>query len=394
MAVPKLRNSRVFSISTTISHMEKDKEFKLLQKQSNSHTVQTAKMIVVMMVPVIALVSIAGVSMASSQSNYIQTRTAYNSITPSFSLTELIGSLQEERGITTMYLSTESPSTTLVAKMVHIQDNVVMSMTKIATWNVLTVNNVVMMSTNDLHRYVATHRLSLMVKNITFSYNIDFYTNVTLALLEAVTDGIELPAEGDLWKTFVAFDSILRASDACGIQRALGGVFFSMGGLSDEYILHFIRLDDGLDLFMKQCFRYNRLVKAMYLSGYAEMESVMLSLASIKSRIMQIGGMAANSTPVVDQRDVEMGIEWFDNITKYIALLTKLRIELMTDVMAELAAAMSRVRQSFILYICLMVVVVIGCLLLAAWYSNSINTLMRNMSDYSKKMNVSEYTET
>ena len=393
MAVPKLRNSRVFSISTTISHIEKDKEFKLLQKQSNSHTVQTAKMIVVMMVPVIALVSIAGVSMASSQSNYIQTRTAYNSITPSFSLTELIGSLQEERGITTMYLSTESPSTTLVAKMVHIQDNVVMSMTKIATWNVLTVNNVVMMSTNDLHRYVATHRLSLMVKNITFSYNIDFYTNVTLALLEAVTDGIELPAEGDLWKTFVAFDSILRASDACGIQRALGGVFFSMGGLSDEYILHFIRLDDGLDLFLKQCFRYNRLVNAMYLSGFAEMESVMLSMASIKSRIMQIGRMAANSTPVVDQRDVEMGIEWFDDITKYIALLTKLRIELMTDVMAELAAAMSRVRQSFILYICLMVVVVIGCLLLAAWYSNSINTLMRNMSDYSKKMNVSIYTE-
>ena len=371
--------------------MEKDKDFKLLQKQSSSHTVQTVKMIVVMMVPVVALVSIAGVSMASSQNNYIQTRRAYNSITPSFSLTELIGSLQEERGITTMYLSTDSPSSNLVAKMVHIQDNVVLSMAKITTWNVLIVNSVVMMSTNDLHRYLADHRLSLMMKNMTFSNNIDFYTNVTLALLEAVTDGIELPAEGDLWKTFVAFDSILRASDSCGIQRALGGVFFSRGGLNDEYILHFIRLDNALDLFLQQCFRYNRLVHAMYLSGYAEMKPVMQSLATIKSRIMKIGGM--NSTAAVDQHAVDMGIEWFDNITKYIALLTKLRIELMTDVMAELAVAMSNVRQSFILYICLMVVVVIGCLLLATWYSSSINSLMRSMSDYSKKMNVSTHTQ-
>ena len=393
MAGPKPRRSRVFSISTTISQLERETDYKLLQKQSDSHVMQTVRMIVVMMVPVVALVSIAGVSMATSQARYEQTSTAYDSITPSFFLAELIGTLQKERGITTMFLSTNVRSASLITKVVSIQKNVNASLAKIVNWPQLLVNGSELRSMAAVSDYLIGHRREILsTANVTVSDNIAFYTNMTQALLSAVTEGIVLPADSQLWKKFVAFDSVLRAGDACGIQRALGSVYFSRGGLRHELVLHFIRLENTVNMYLQQAFRYYNPVLVMYVAAQSEIVPVMQSLRATKDRIMEIGQDDANSSALDGIVAIDMGIEWFDNITKYISLLAKLRVRITKDVLEELADAMRKVRQSFILYVCLMVGIVAGCLVLAIWYSSCINTLMRRMSDYSKKMNVSGHS--
>ena len=76
-------------------------------------------------------------------------------------------------------------------------------------------------SKEDVSEYIETHRNRTAQKDVYISFedNIHFYTGINIAMLDICAKEI---AAADMDRLLVAFDAILRAGDAVGIQRAMG----------------------------------------------------------------------------------------------------------------------------------------------------------------------------
>ena len=59
-------------------------------------------------------------------------------------------------------------------------------------------------------------QLQVVTSVISVEENLWFYTNVTQALLKAVSSAVYLPPDSHLWKTAVTFSSSQQAVDAAG----------------------------------------------------------------------------------------------------------------------------------------------------------------------------------
>ena len=79
----------------------------------------------------------------------------------------------------------------------------------------------VLESKADLSDILDAHRNAIDDPKVTFSldYNIKFYTNITIGLLDMCSKQISAQ---DMDRLLVAYDVVMRAVDAVGIQRALG----------------------------------------------------------------------------------------------------------------------------------------------------------------------------
>ena len=82
-------------------------------------------------------------------------------------------------------------------------------------------------------------------------------------------------------------ESLLRVTDAAGIQLALGAVFYTFGSISDLDKEHFIRLESQFDLFLQQSFGYHDECNTHYDRGMQQLRSLELSLQTSKTNIMQ-----------------------------------------------------------------------------------------------------------
>ena len=58
------------------------------------------------------------------------------------------------------------------------------------------------------------------------AYIINRYTVLTSALLNKGLSSVHLHSKDDLWRALVSLDTLMKASDIAGIQRALGSSYF------------------------------------------------------------------------------------------------------------------------------------------------------------------------
>ncbi len=108
------------------------------------------------------------------------------------------------------------------------------------------------------------HRTSVNTTEVDIDTNIVFYTNITLALLSSMTANIILPNKGRNWHQFVAFNSILLAGDAVGIQRALGASYFAACYITTFDLSWFLRLQAEVGNYLEQVFYYSPSTKERY----------------------------------------------------------------------------------------------------------------------------------
>lgn len=122
-------------------------------------------------------------------------------------------------------------------------------------WIPFTANSTAFTSPAIFMSRLEEHRAATHVTNMSLGHNIRFYTNLTLGLLDAMVQGVQLPQKGEVWMKYVAFTSILRAHDAVGIQRALGSSYYAACGLTEEHTLWFKELDTQSATLLQQAFR-------------------------------------------------------------------------------------------------------------------------------------------
>ena len=105
--------------------------------------------------------------------------------------------------------------------------------------------------------HILTFRDRVLIgEDVDLQDDIDFYTELTHGMMDAMMANVQLPPSQSIWKMFIAYDSLMRASDAVGILRALGSSFFTKCGFTEPEIMWFASLDTESQTYMDTAFRY------------------------------------------------------------------------------------------------------------------------------------------
>ena len=125
-----------------------------------------------------------------------------------------------------MYLSSNKTNRDAGQKLTAAHGKTSASIVSLSNWFELhIIQNVFLKTKDDLLNYIQKFNTDVfMVKEpISLREAIKFYTDIDLALLDQMASRISVPEHDRL---LVALYALLRASDAVGIQRALGAAYW------------------------------------------------------------------------------------------------------------------------------------------------------------------------
>ena len=374
--------SRVFgSGSTTTSGRREEMEVERLMHHESEHRgVQMAKMLSVVMIPVGALVVITAVAISSSLASNVAMKRSLRSLANTPALDELVVCIQRERGVSSIYLGVRKFDRSMYGDLQRTRETLGRQLQRLDTWVRISVDGRQLNSSAEFLAYLRAYRARIETRNVSQDDNIFFYTNLTQAFIGAITTAIILPKEGEVWKKLIALESVLRATDAYGLQRAIGAAFFASGGnLSDENQEFFIRLESLVESFLAQSFRY---LDAQYYAGYAARIAENRPLVdSVEQNKQLIIRHASSAEP----DHIMIGSEtWFAQSTAIIDFLTPLRQRIVRSIEHDLDAFERHSNRTLLAYCLVLVVVVAACVGLALWYAVCLRGIAARMATYTR----------
>ena len=127
------------------------------------------------------------------------------------------------------------------------------SLSQITTWYPFAVSSVQLSSPESMQYFIKFHRKLLSFNTVTLNQNLEWYSNLTSAILDTLVELVQVPDDEIFWKFYMSYDSILRSIDTVGIQRALGSVFYSTCGLSSANLQWFRTLDNMVCSYHLSC---------------------------------------------------------------------------------------------------------------------------------------------
>ena len=356
----------------------------LMKNETENRGFQMAKMLSVVMVPVLALVVITAFAISSSLASDMQMKRSMASLSDTPALDKLVLMLQRERGMSSMYLSLESPDVTTYKNLLRTQKDVTLQLINLKSWMLVDVNGILLNSKLEFMDYMNEYRARVELHNVSETGNIHFFTNLTQTFIDAITATIILPQQGEVWKKLIALESILRAADGYGVQRAIGASFFASGGhIHEENREYFIRLDSLVQSFLAQSFRY---LSEQHRRRYAvEISKKQIMVASVLEKKRIVIEHARHPTHTTSQL-INMREAWFADITSYIDFLAPFRQRILLSIESDLDQFEKESKTNLLAYSMSMILVVCVCISLAMWYAACIRRMTGKMRSYTLGM--------
>ena len=200
--------------------------------------------------------------------------------------------------------------------------------TEVTIWEPVEINAQLLSTKFMLKDHISVHREQATSQPMTIDHNLNFYTNITLNLLNALVNSVQVPPEDDFWKLYISYDSILRAGDAAGIQRALGSAFYASCWLSKEHQEWFMTLENLAQSYLDESYRFLPVTKQWYGEKNGEL---------VRKKEEIVGSPEDATCYEASEADrTQMGFIWFDNMTTYLGHLGGIRQRIQTMMIEQL----------------------------------------------------------
>lgn len=262
----------MFSIQTAQAGKEFREIRQLIKDQQAGGRRHIAKMMAVILLPIGALLALSVFDLVSETQVYTTAEGVQQSMTASYDLTTLIVNLQNELGLTALHITAQN----VLLSDHSTQHSAASNATIVQTTNSVSIDNDKVMEnlTNARKAVDATIGyvkswlpITFASQNRTFTTVADLfssitafrhfldsdfdhpgdagdiaatvalYTNITGALIGTMISNVEITLFSDLWRYFVAVESLLMASDATGLVGALGSTYFVRCYLDDARLV-------------------------------------------------------------------------------------------------------------------------------------------------------------
>ena len=387
-----LASSRVSSMASTYSTQEERRKLQELTNTSNKEKVnRIVKMNLVIILPIISLLALTGIMLQMSRQTAKQIERAKTDIEFSLAVSGIVNNLQIERGTTAMYMSSNATDIGEIERIQKVRNNTDNSRKavppnlrvtsrgfKSATFEAESLKDIL----NGLRGDIDTNKVNM--KEMIFNY-----TTLNHRLLDLSLASVDLPTKGMPWRAIVAINTLSRASDSVGIQRALGSTFFVTCGFDKETELWFMELETELQTYMQLSFFYDPASNSEYLNALDKIDDIMNRLIYMKSIIQEnYKNDLTQCTALTETERLANGTIWFETMTVFIEILREVREKAGQNMLEMLRKVLRDSEKNVAMYTTVTVVISIASLLLGIIYANSINKMTEEIRKYSDKVSI------
>ncbi|XP_074654765.1 uncharacterized protein LOC141908568 [Tubulanus polymorphus] len=334
--------------------------------------IQMFKLLFLTMIPIFTLCVLTILDMAVINRNNIIKGMIRDVIKFSTEAGTLVHQLQKERDMTTLHLSTLGSETRMFLKEVYPQ--VDMAVSKMSKWQGNTKKDGAHFRTKfEFQQLLMEHRLRLKPENTNVYKEIDFYTRTIAVFIDWMYDAIQESRDGDVWRTLVAYQLLVMAKEDLGIERTLGGLYYSKGRFSSykDYLWWLERHHAGIGN-LETAIQFSGFVaKIMEEEKNSHRKNFTLSITSMREEISRNDYMSTNAS-------LEMSTWWFDNMTIYMDMYFKVQVKLADYIMERLGASILRDVKDISVGIGLFMIVLVICPVIIV----SVRAIMNDVQRY------------
>ncbi|XP_070582300.1 uncharacterized protein [Ptychodera flava] len=317
--------------------------------------IQLAKMLLLMLVPVLSLAVLAVLDLhgiAYGNSVDIQVR---NVIRFSRDVGVLLSRLQRERDMTALYISVIGPENkAYLTETYPLTDS---ALEELQEWP---VNTHILRALpffrkkEDFRRHLAGHRADIDKSKTTVYDEINFYTDAIQIFIDWLYESVGNSKGTGLWQTLVAYQFLIVSNVDTGIERTLGSVFFSRGGFdrNDDYIWYLEKYNVGRTNF-KASKKYSPLIESLYDEAVKNLQENFTHTID-DMRLIVLNNEAR-------QPDFEEAALWFDSMTVYIGILASVQKNMADEILIKLEKELENDTEAIAISIFLVIVVLIMC---------------------------------
>lgn len=343
----------------------------------------------------VILVSIAGWIMFSffalSRAINVQLATtdAINNLELTLAFSAIVQYLQRERGMSTSFLVTENATFATVDKIALNAENIeqILQSVKWPRHGIKCIKCPYVDLTEDgMIDSLKQHRSKVENRTVELFYNLEYYTNLTTSLINHIKNSVTLTTDSGIQRSIDASSALLLLTDAVGIQRALGTIFFTGCGWSSEYVEnYFMQLHGRSSAFLDIAISYYKKIELQYFQALQKS----FSLAHVIDRDATYELFSDYEALCMSYSKLEKeakSVEWFQNMTVYIDMYFDIREEMNTYIKYSLKDLQEYSIIEFVMYFIILVTSVIVSCLMVLWYTHKIVSLTENLADYLQKV--------
>lgn len=380
----KVSPSRTQSFNSSTMD-ERDKLADLLDTSARHKLWQMAKMLSVIIIPVVTLLVLAALALGRSVQIQMTVTLTQEAIDQNYQFGKLIESLQSERDYTSFFWGTGISNITQALNSVYKRhentDKAIYNLT--VPWNEsLSINN----KTYERKEYLVLElqRFRNQMERdekLLVSDSMAYYNRIIEDLSNVATVTTGLPANEHLWLWLVSNDVTLRSADTAGQQMSYGGTAFIKCGLDPSTEAKYITVDTTDQIMFN-------LVRVYYESAtYFDVrhEEIRDSLEYMKKLILSDAYATQCNVTNLKTRYHQAEL-WFGNMTQYIEIFQEIRVRLHEDITTELNSIVNNAQEDLVLYSSIMTVVTLACLITSMWYASCIDAMTTKMGLFAKNI--------
>lgn len=375
----------VRSIASGLTEVASFNARQKVSQPEQKREVQLAKMITVILIPVISVIILAAIALAGSVRVQNTANAAKTAILNLLQVDILVTSLQKERGLSATYLSSDGKNMKAYKAVLAQREQTDDALRDLLYWPPADfVPNMSLSNRNSLQQYFLQHRKTVDNVTVSVEKNIEFYTEIDDAFMNWSDVSVTLPEGSILWSLLVAASAMLRASDAIGIQRALGAAFFTLCQHRSDNYMWFISLDGQIESLLDMAFNYHPGSRTAYSRGYRNTD-LEIVIDTAKKHILSNGQAGCQKST---SAQFEASIMWFDNMTSYMAILKNIRAGLSQQITGELENIMDNSKVSLWIYTTAMTIITVICLVLTIWYATCVHRMLVKIHNFAHKASI------
>ena len=301
---------------------------------------QMATMVVVSLIAMTGLTVLTILDALKASQVTTKTKTLQASINLSIEVAGLIHRLQIERGTRVLHFSSD-PQQGIWPRVLEAAEETDEVAQNLARWP---QDNRETYNFNSLETFLAlvnNHRKSHTSKNSTIKEEIAFYTQIITNLFDWSFRNVQ-QTDQDILSDYIGYQMLLIGKERTGIERALGGSYFSRGYFQDTNDLLWYAKQNQLGQDKLQTsMQLVPEIKTIYNKSVEASNRTILVTVEQKRKVI-LGNKKQNAS-------VELGVEWFDIMTVYINALLKVQKEVGTLILDKLKENVSSAEKDSIL---------------------------------------------
>ncbi len=373
------------SLQSAFSDQEQRKKMKELTNTSKQTKIKRIiRMNLVVVVPIISLIAMAAILLQNALTTQRDVKNARNDVEFALSVSAIVSALQVERGTSALYMSSNSANIGEVARVrdVRASTDRALRMIPADTAILLRGDN----HTRPLVEIVHELRDDVNGQRIVLREMVDRYTNLDHSLLDYSVAVVDLPGKGMPWRVVVAINTLSRASDSIGIQRALGSTFYVTCSFDRATAEWFAALETAYQTYLTISFFYYEDGRRFYEDQLARSgNSLSIKINSMKG-VINDNDYAEECSGFSQSKRENDATYWFSTLTLYIDILREVRESAGRDIVRILDRVSGDAAQEVTIYTSVTVLVSLASLGLGVLYANSVNKMTEDIKAFSDKV--------